>query len=71
MIPALPPLNFNQSSQSGLNGGGSTFMASGPGDWNVNLSGSGAATQGISAGGIPSWMLVGAALVAVYLVTRK
>jgi hypothetical protein len=70
----LPPLQLSNSSGSGLNSGGTNFMASGPGDWNVNLAGSGTSTQGLSAGsgsGLKPWMLIAAGLVALYIVTKK
>lgn len=66
----LPPLNLANSSGSGLNGGGSSWMASGPGDWNVNLGGSGTAAQGISAGGLQPWMLLVAAVAVLYILKK-
>lgn len=70
---AMPPLNLSNSSGSGLNSGGTNFMASGPGDWNINMGGSGTSTQGMAtggAGGIPTWMLIAAGLVALYILKK-
>lgn len=64
-------MQLSNSSGSGLQGGGSNWMASGPGDWNVQLAGSGTSAQGLSAGGLPMWAIVAAGLAAVYMMTRK
>lgn len=70
-MPPLPPLNFNQSATSGVGGFGADFMAgSGPGDWNIQIAGSGTSAQGLSAGGMPTWMLIAAGLAALYLLKK-
>lgn len=69
----LPPLNFNLSNgaSSGIAGMGAGFMAgSGPGDWNVQIAGSGTSAQGLSAGGMPMWMMVAAGLAALYMLKK-
>lgn len=67
----LPPLNFQQSATSGVTSLGADFMAgSGPGDWNVQIAGSGTSAQGLSAGGMPLWMMVVAGLAALYILKK-
>jgi hypothetical protein len=56
-LGALPPMTFGGAeSSAALNQSGALFMASGPGDWNVNMGGSGAAWQAAT-GGVPLWLL--------------
>lgn len=66
----LPPLNFNAPATSGLDSRGSSLSASGPGDWVINMAGSGAAMQG-AAGGVSPLMIVGALVVAVLWFKRS
>ena len=67
----LPPLNFQQSATSGVSSLGADFMAgSGPGDWNVQIAGSGTSAQGLSAGGVSPLVLIAAALAALYLLKK-
>lgn len=64
MMPPLPPLNLNLHSgaDSKQDTSGSSFMASGPGNWTVNVAGSGTANQSASGGGIPwMWILIAGA----------
>ena len=63
----IPNLSFAEHSASGLNSNGASFMASGPGDWNVNVAGSGVALQ---SGGIQTWMLIAGA-VGLYMYWKK
>jgi hypothetical protein len=70
---SMPPLNldFGSSATGRLQGGGTFNNGSGP--WTINLSGSGPSQQSAtaSAGGIPQWMLLAGAAVALYLVLKK
>lgn len=58
----------SSSASSGADWGGSYFGASGAGDWNVNLAGSGTALQTATSG--LNWLLIAAA-VGAYLLLRK
>lgn len=51
-LPGLPPLDFGSSASSFWDQRGASFSASGAGDWNVNVAGSGTATQ--TASSLPS-----------------
>ena len=61
----LPPLHLGGASGAGLNQNGAQFGASGAGDWNVNLAGSGNALQ--SASSMPWLLILGAVVVGVVL----
>lgn len=69
MIPGvnLPGLSLGlgSSAASPLNQAGAAFGASGAGDWNVNVSGSGSALQ--SASSMPWLLILGAVAVGVFL----
>lgn len=64
----LPPLNLGGTATQVQDWGGASFGASGAGDWNVNLGGSGTALQS-SASGL-NWLLI-AAGVGAYLLLKK
>jgi hypothetical protein len=68
-LGSLPPLGLNSSATSTTSQAGAAFMASGPGDWNVNLGGSGQAVQ--SAAGIPTWLFVVGAIAGVLWLIKK
>jgi len=70
MLP-LPPLNFNSAANSSARTSldGASFAVSGPGDWNVNLGGSGAALQ--SAGVLPLWLMLALAVGGVWLICKR
>ena len=69
----LPPLNLSASSsaKSGLDLGGASFSASGPGDWTVNFGNENSTGGGMNAaGGVPVlWLVI--ALGAVWLILKK
>ena len=58
----------SSSANAAADWGGSNFSASGAGDWNVNLAGSGTALQTATSG--LNWMLIAAGL-AVFLLLKK
>lgn len=62
---SLPSLSLGSSAASPLNQAGAAFGASGSGDWNVNLAGSGNALQ--SASSMPWLLILGAVAVGVVL----
>lgn len=64
----VPMPSFNSSASSGLDQRGASQSASGPGDWSVNMGGSGTALQAAS-GGI-NWLLIAAAVGAVWLLRK-
>lgn len=64
----LPPLQMSSAAHSGMGQEGSSWGAS-MGDWNVNVSGSGAALQGASSTPINWWLI--AALGAAWFLLRK
>lgn len=64
----LPPLSLSSSASSGMDQSGAAWSASGYGDWSVNLGGSGTAMQSAT-GGI-NWLLIAAAVGAVWLMRR-
>lgn len=43
-LTSIPPLQMSSAASTSLSQNGAAFMASGPGDWNVNISGTGAAS---------------------------
>lgn len=69
----LPPLNLSASSsaKSGLDLGGASFSASGPGDWTVNFGDGNSSGPGLNAAGsVPVlWLLIAAG--AVWLLLKK
>lgn len=67
----IPPLNFHMSSaaQSGMDMGAAQFGAS-FGDWNVNVAGSGTASQSATSSAGINWLWI-AALGAVWFLMRK
>lgn len=67
-LPSLPPLSIGAPANMAQDFGGASWGASGAGDWNVNLAGSGTSLQ-TSASGI-NWLLIAAGVVA-WLVIKK
>lgn len=65
----LPPLSMSSAAHSGQDNSGAAWSASGYGDWAVNLGGSGTAMQSAS-GGI-NWLLIAAAVGAVWLINQR
>jgi hypothetical protein len=72
MIPglnlALPSLNLGGTATLAQSWDGASFGASGAGDWNVNLAGSGTSLQ-TSASGL-NWLLIAAAAAAWYVLKK-
>lgn len=64
----IPPMSFASSASSGMDQRGATQSASGAGDWSVNLGGSGTALQ--SATGGMNWLLIAAAVGALWLLRK-
>lgn len=64
----LPPLQLSSSAGSGMDQRGMGMSASGSGDWVVNLGGSGPSMQ--SASGGLNWLLIAAAVGAVWLLRK-
>lgn len=70
-MPPLPPLNldFGSNAFSSLGLNGATWGGFGLGDWNVNVSGSGEATQSAtsSSSTLLPWLVAAAAVAFVLL----
>lgn len=64
----IPLPSLNSSATSGMDQHGMAQSASGPGDWSVNLGGSGLSMQ--SASGGMNWLLIAAAVGAVWLLRK-
>lgn len=64
-LPAMPGFSSSAPAMSSINSAGASFGASGAGDWNVNLAGSGNALQ--SASSMPWLLILGAVAVGVIL----
>ena len=64
----IPLPSFASSANSAMDQRGAAMSASGAGDWQVNLGGSGTALQSAT-GGI-NWLLIAAAVGAVWLLRK-
>jgi len=65
-MPSLP--GMQSSASSAISSNGAAWSASGAGDWSVNLGGSGTALQSAS-GGI-NWLLIAAAVGALWFLNK-
>ena len=72
MIPglnfALPSMNLGGTATLAQDFGGAGFGASGAGDWNINLAGSGTSLQTATSG--LNWLLIAGA-VAAFMLLKK